>query len=119
MQNGTPREIGQRNGPILRPIRRYGDCEGTSVSRRIKDVVPTAIALAVLGGLLLTINPRLRERAAQMVADPEWDVVRGKVMHAAVSSVMVVSGYADGHTYLFAFFVAACVFVVLMLKVIA
>jgi hypothetical protein len=40
-------------------------------------------------------------------------------MHAASTSMMLVAGYADGHTYLFSFLVAACVFVVLMLKVIS
>ena len=40
-------------------------------------------------------------------------------MHAAASSMAIAHGYADGHTYLFTFLVAACVFVVLMLKVIS
>ena len=82
-------------------------------------MVPTAIALVVLCGLLIAISPRLRERAAQVVAHPEWDVFEGKVMHVAVSSMALVHGYADGHTYLFTFLVAACVLVVLMLKVIS
>jgi hypothetical protein len=89
------------------------------VSRRIKDVVPTAIALVVLCGLLIAISPRLRERVADVVAHPEWDVMGGTVMHAAASSMAIAHGYADGHTYLFTFLVAACVFVVLMLKVIS
>jgi hypothetical protein len=44
--------------------------------------------------------------------------LRGTVTHAAVSSLSVVHGYADGHSYLFTFLVAACLFVFLMLKVI-
>jgi hypothetical protein len=89
------------------------------VSRRIKDVVPSAIALVVLCGLLIAMSPRLRERAAEVAAHPEWDVMGGTVMHAATSGMAMVHGYADGHIYLFTFLVAACFFVVLMLKVIS
>ena len=89
------------------------------MSRRIKDVVPTVIALVVLCGLLIAISPRLHERVAEVAAHPEWDALGGRVMHIAMSGMTMVHGYADVHTYLFTFLVAACVFVVLMLKVIS
>jgi hypothetical protein len=88
------------------------------VPRRVRDLAVTVIGLVVLCVMLVSINPRLRERTAQVVADPQWDSLRGTVTHAAVSSLSVVHGYADGHSYLFTFLVAACLFVFLMLKVI-
>ncbi len=89
------------------------------MSRKIRDLVFSGIALLVLFGMLVSINPRLRERTQQMVTDPNWDSLRGTVVQAVVSSASFVHGYADHHLYLFTFLVAACVFFVLMLKVIS
>ncbi|RPI53946.1 MAG: hypothetical protein EHM55_12305 [Acidobacteria bacterium] len=79
----------------------------------------TAATLLVLFGVLVAINPRLRERTQQMAADPQWDSLRGTVVHVVVSNTSLLHGYADHNAYLFTFLVAACVFVVLMLKVIS
>jgi hypothetical protein len=81
--------------------------------------VLTVVTLLVLFAALVSINPRLRERTQQMAVDPQWESLRGTVVHAVVSSTSILHGYAGDNTYLFTFLVAACVFVVLMLKVIS
>ena len=54
-----------------------------------------------------------------MVSDREFAVVRSTISRAASSAFAVVQGYTGDNTYLVTFLVAACIFVVLMLKVIA
>lgn len=78
----------------------------------------TAVTVLVLFGVLVTINPRLRESTQRVFAEPQWDSWRSAATHTVLSNTAVVHGYADDNAYLFGFFVAACVFVVLMLKVI-
>lgn len=97
----------------------YGDCERGSVARKIRDLVLSAFALVVLFAMLLAINPRLRERAGQMVSDRELSSVRSTVSYAAASALGLLQGYAGDNAYLFTFLIAACVFVFLMLKVIS
>ena len=97
----------------------YGDCERGSVTRKIREFVLSALALLVLSGMLLSISPRLRERATQMTSDREFDALSSTVTYAASSALGLLRGYAGDNTYLFTFLIAACVFVVLMLKVIS
>lgn len=98
---------------------RYGDCEGPGVPRKIRDFVVTACALLALFAMLVSINPRLRERTAQMVSDREFEAVRSTVSQATFSVLSLVQGYAGDNAYLFTFLVAACIFFVLMQKVIS
>lgn len=97
----------------------YADCECGSVARKIRDLVVSALTLLVLFAMLLSISPRLRERAEQMASDRELNAVRSTVSYAAASALGLLQGYAGDNTYLFTFLIAACVFVVLMLKVIS
>ena len=99
--------------------KRYGDCERSRVSRKIRDLAISVVALLVLTAGLVSISPRLRERAAQIVTDPQWESARSTVQQVAGSAVLMFRGYAGENTYLFTFLVAACCFVVLMLKVIS
>ena len=99
--------------------KRYGDCEWRCVSRSVRDFVITAVTLVVLAAGLVTIHPRLGERAAQVVTEPQLQSARGTAQQVTGSAVMVVRSYAGDNTYLFTFLVAACCFVVLMLKVIS
>jgi len=85
----------------------------------MKDVVLTIATLVVLFGTLVSINPRLREQTEQFASHPRWDAIGGTVTQTLVSGTTIVQGYAGDNTYLFWFLVAACIFVVLMLKVIA
>ena len=98
---------------------RYVNCERSRVPRRLKDVVLTIVTLVVLFGTLVSINPRLREQTEQFASHPRWDAIGGTVAQTVVSGTTIVEGYAGDNTYLFWFLIAACVFVVLMLKVIS
>ncbi len=89
------------------------------MSRSVRDFVISIAALLVLTAGLVSINPRLRERAAQILTDPQLESATGTVQQVAGSAVLVLRGYAGENTYLFTFLVAACCFVVLMLKVIS
>jgi hypothetical protein len=88
------------------------------VSRRFRDTIFTALALVVLFATLVSINPRLRERSAQMLGEPGLDMMQGMVTRAMMSSVSFVHGYADENSYLFSFLIAAVIFAVMMMKVI-
>jgi len=77
------------------------------------------MALLVLFAILVSINPRLRERTEQAVSNPQWESASGTITLAITSGMAVVHGYAGENTYLFTFLIAAVVFTVLMLKVIA
>ena len=89
------------------------------MSRKIRDLVFTGIALVVLFGMLVSINPPLRERTREMVENPQWEPLRVALTQTVLSGTAFVHGYADHHLYLFTFLVAAVVFFVLMLKVIS
>lgn len=89
------------------------------MSRSVRDFVLTVAALVVLAAGLVAIDPRLGERAAQIVTDPQLESARGTLQQVSGSALMMVRGYAGENTYLFTFLVAACCFVVLMLKVIS
>ena len=65
------------------------------------------------------VYPRLREQTEQFASHPRWDAIGGTVAQTVVSGTTIVEGYAGDNTYLFWFLIAACVFVVLMLKVIS
>lgn len=106
-------------GVCLDGIQGYSDCESGSVTRKIRDFVVTAIALIVLFAMLLSINPDLRERVTRMVTDGQVSGVPSTISYMAESGFAVAKGYAGDNTYLFTFLVAACVFFVLMLKVIS
>ena len=89
------------------------------MSRKISDFVVTALALLVLFGMLVSINPPLRERTRQFVSDPRHDALGSSITHAIESGVAVIHGYAGDNTYMVTFLIAACIFTVLMLKVIS
>ena len=72
-----------QSGVCRRCIKGYGDCEQKSVTRKIRDFAVTAIALLVLFGMLLSINPDLRERVTRMVSDRQFGVVQSAVSHVA------------------------------------
>ena len=97
---------------------RYADCERSRVPRKIKDMVLTVVTMVVLFGVLVSINPRLRERAHQIISNPQQDDISGAVAATVLSSTSIMQGYAGDNTYMVTFLIAACIFVVLMLKVI-
>ncbi len=99
-----------------RCIKGYGDCEQKSVTRKIRDFAVSAVALLALFGLLLSINPDLRERVTRLASDGQFAVVQSAVSHVVTVAVEATTGFAGDNTYLFGFLVAACVFFVLMAK---
>jgi hypothetical protein len=99
--------------------KRYDDCERCRVPRKIRDLGFTLIALVLLFGMLVSINPNLRERTKVIIEDPQLDSVRDTLVNSVMSGAFLAQGYADHHLYMVAFLIAACVFFVLMLKVIS
>jgi hypothetical protein len=89
------------------------------MTRQIRDLVVTLAALGVLFTMLITIDPRLRDRAGQLtgsVSTQQWETSRYAVNETMGTAVSIVSGYANDNIYLFAFLVVAAVLFVLMLR---
>jgi hypothetical protein len=89
------------------------------MTRQIRDLVVTLAALGVLFTMLMTVDPRLRDRAGQLtvgVSHQHWDASRDAVGDTMGSAVALVSGYANDNVYLFAFLVVAVVLFMLMLR---
>ena len=91
----------------------------TVVWKRARDLGATLAVLAVLFGMLMAINPRVRERFGEMTsnvqgghADPSF----GPMTHAAYAAMSIGSDYASDNPFLFAFLVAAVVLFMLMLR---
>ena len=87
--------------------------------RKIRDLAVTGIALSALFAMLLSINPDLRERVTRMVSERQFGVVESAVTHVATVAVQTTGGFAGDNSYLFGFLVAACVGLVLMLRVLS
>jgi len=89
------------------------------MTRQIRDLVVTLAALGVLFTMLITIDPRLRDRAGALtggVGNQQWETSRYAVHETMGTAVSLVSGYANDNIYLFAFLVVAAVLFVLMLR---
>ena len=89
------------------------------MARRIRDLFGTVVVLCVLFGVLVSINPRVRERFGHFaggVSDQEWSQSEGAIGNSLRSVVAVVSGFAADNTYLFSFVVVAGVLLFLMLR---
>lgn len=86
------------------------------MTRRIRNFVVTGVGLTILFAVLLAVDPRLRDRATQMVVDREFHAVQSTISQAVAMTTGVAGDYAGDNTYMVTFLVAACVLVVLMLK---
>jgi len=87
--------------------------------KRIRDLAGTLAVLLVLFGVLMSIDPRVRDRAGEFATDirsDEWSSPRGTLSNIAWSAVAIVTNYAADNTYLFAFLVVAGVLLLLMLR---
>jgi hypothetical protein len=89
------------------------------VGRRLRDFGVTVVVMAVLFGLLMLINPRVRERVA-LISDAaprdRWSATGGPVSAAAMDALAITSGFAGDNPLMFAFFVVAAVLFMLMVK---
>ena len=77
------------------------------------------MVLSVLFGMLMLINPRVRERAGQISGDvqnQQWDSSAGPLGNAASSVLSMTGSYAADNPFLFSFLVVAGVLFVLMLR---
>lgn len=86
---------------------------------RIRDLAGTIAVLIVLFGVLISINPRVRDRAGALAVDmrsDEWSASQGAISNVVGSVVAIVSGYAADNTYLFSFLIVAGVLLLLMLR---
>jgi hypothetical protein len=89
------------------------------MTRQIRDLVVSLAALGVLFTVLITVDPRLRDRAGQLtvgVSNQHWDASRNAVGDTMGTAISYVSGYANDNVYLFMFLVVAVLLFMLMLK---
>jgi hypothetical protein len=87
------------------------------MTRQIRDLVVSLAALGVLFTVLMTVDPRLRDRAGELTASHKhWDASRDAVGDTMGTAVSYVSGYANDNVYLFTFLVVAVVLFMLMLR---
>jgi hypothetical protein len=107
------------SGDLHARRKRYAHCERCPVPRKLRDFALTIFTLLVLFGGLASISPRLREQTAQMMSEPGFSSLRGIATNAVVTGFSFVGDYADYHAYLVTFLVAACVFAVLMIRIIS
>ena len=96
-----------------------------TLTRQFRDVVLSVTGLFLLAVMLLSLNPRLRERAiaytttmnAQSVAGPSGELeAHGFVRQTIDTWISMVVSFATQNTYLFVFLVAASVLFVAMIK---
>ena len=89
------------------------------VWNKVRDVGATLAALAVVFGMLMTINPRVRERFSEMMtANVGRDVNSslGPVSSAAYAAMSIGTDYAAGNPFLFSFLVVAVILFMLMAR---
>jgi hypothetical protein len=86
------------------------------MNKRLRETVLALVALGVMLVTLVSINPRVRERAGDVTSSIQWDTSSSAVQHTFDSVVTAMSSYAGDNVYLFTFLVAACLLFVLMLR---
>jgi ribose/xylose/arabinose/galactoside ABC-type transport system permease subunit len=89
------------------------------VWKKVRDLAATLTVLVVLFGMLMAINPRVRERFGEMttsVQSRDMNSSLGPVSNAAYAAMSIGSDYAADNPFLFAFLVVAVVLFMLMLR---
>jgi ribose/xylose/arabinose/galactoside ABC-type transport system permease subunit len=89
------------------------------VFKKVRDLVATLAVLVVLFGMLLAINPRVRERFGEMTSGVHGRDVNsslGPLSNAAYAAMSIGSDYAVDNPILFSFLVVAVVLFMLMLR---
>jgi hypothetical protein len=89
------------------------------VWRKIRDLGATLAVLAVLFGILMAINPRVRERFSEMMTanvGRDMNSSLGPVGNAAYAAMSIGSDYASGNPFLFSFLVVAVILFMLMVR---
>ena len=86
------------------------------VWKKARDLAATLAVLAVLFGMLMAINPRVREQFSEMTRSMQGAESMSPVQNAAYAAVSIGSDYAADNPYLFTFLVVAVVLFMLMLR---
>jgi hypothetical protein len=89
------------------------------VLKKVRDLAATFAVLVVLFGMLMAINPRVRERFGEMTASVQGRDVNsslGPLGNAAYAAVSIGQDYAVGNPILFSFLVVAVVLFMMMLR---
>ena len=88
------------------------------VWKKVRDLTATLAVLAVLFGMLMAINPRVRDKFAEMMSTRGRDVNSsiGPVSNAAYAAMSIGSDYASDNPFLFGFLVVAVVLFMLMVR---
>jgi hypothetical protein len=79
----------------------------------------TLAVLMVMFGMLMAVNPRVRERFGEMTANVQGrdvDSSLSPVSNAAYAAMSIGSDYAAGNPVLFSFLVVAALLLMLMLR---
>ena len=89
------------------------------VLKKARELGVTLAVLAVLFGMLMAMNPRVRERFGEMTASVQSGDVNssiGPVGNAAYAAMSIGSDYAADNPFLFSFLVVAVILFMLMLR---
>ena len=86
------------------------------VVKKLRDLAATLAVLVVLFGMLMAINPRVRDQFGQMTTSVQGPESLGPMQNAAYAAVSIGSDYAADNPFLFSFLVAAVVLFMLMLR---
>ena len=88
--------------------------------KKLRDLAATLAVLVVLFGMLMAINPRVRERFGEMtmmsVQGRDMNSSLGPLGNAAYAAMSIGSDYASDNPVLFSFLVVAVVLFMLMLR---
>ena len=87
--------------------------------KKVRDLAATIAVLVVLFGMLMAINPRVRERFGEMTVSMQSGNVNssfGPVGNAASAAMSIGSDYAIDNPVLFSFLVVAVVLFMMMLR---
>ena len=89
------------------------------VLKKVRDLAATLAVLVVLFGMLMAINPRIRERFGEMTTSVQGRDVNsslGPLGNAAYAAVSIGQDYAVDNPILFSFLVVAVVLFMMMLR---
>src|SRR5688572_23436479 len=88
-----------------------------AVLKKFQGLAATLVVLAVLFGMLVSVNPRMRERATEIsigVQNQDWDSSGGPIGNFAEAAFSTTSDYAADNPILFSFVFVAVVLFLLM-----
>ena len=86
------------------------------VLKKVRDLAATLAVLVVLFGMIMAINPRVRERFEELTSGVQGRESLGPVQNAAYAAMSIGTDYAADNPYLFTFLVVAVVLFMLMLR---